>query len=149
MRTISNVFEEITSIDNLILAYRRAQKGKRYHDYVSVFDYHATSNLLKIQRDLRHGTYQLAPYRYFVLRESKSRSIAAPGFRDRIVQHAICVQLYPFYERLFIPDSYACRPDKGTHRAMRRVQHYLRVTPPTEQMYYMPVRLMFRNITLQ
>lgn len=129
MRTIRNIFDDITSFDNLLVAYRQAQKGKRYRDYACSFDYRAPSHLLRLQRDLRSGTYTLAPYRHFVLREAKSRNVAAPGFRDRIVQHAICAKLYPFYDQLFIHDSYACRPSKGTHQAMRRVQHILHIAP--------------------
>ncbi|MFA7653878.1 MAG: reverse transcriptase/maturase family protein [Candidatus Magasanikbacteria bacterium] len=42
--------------------------------------------------------------------------------RDRLVHHAIYRVLYPFFERTFIGDSYSCRIDKGTHKAIGRFQ---------------------------
>ena len=52
--------------------------------------------------------------------------ISAAPFRDRIVHHAIVNVLEPIYERRFIPDSYACRRGKGTHRAIDRAQYHSR-----------------------
>jgi RNA-directed DNA polymerase len=34
--------------------------------------------------------------------------------------------LYPIFDRLFIFDSYSCRIGKGTHRALRRLQSFLK-----------------------
>jgi hypothetical protein len=47
-------------------------------------------------------------------------------YRDRVVQWAIYRQLYPFYDKMFIEDSYACRRDKGTHKAADKLQYWLR-----------------------
>jgi hypothetical protein len=46
---------------------------------------------------------------------------AAP-FWDRVVHHALCNVIEPWFERRFIFDSYANRPGKGTHRAVNRRQ---------------------------
>jgi retron-type reverse transcriptase len=43
-----------------------------------------------------------------------------------VVHHALTQVLEPIFERSFITDSYACRPGKGTHAAVRRAQHYAR-----------------------
>lgn len=49
-------------------------------------------------------------------------------FRDRVVHHALVGALEPIYERCFINDSYATRKGKGTHRAVRRAQAFMRKT---------------------
>ena len=54
--------------------------------------------------------------------EPKPRKICAADIRDRVVHHAICNVLGPFFEAFSIYDTYACRKDKGTHRAIRRAQ---------------------------
>ncbi|MFA6414573.1 MAG: reverse transcriptase/maturase family protein [Candidatus Paceibacterota bacterium] len=43
--------------------------------------------------------------------------------RDRLVHHALYRTLYPFFDRLFISDSYSCRLGKGTHKAMDRFRY--------------------------
>jgi len=40
------------------------------------------------------------------------------------VQHALCRQIEPLFERSFIFDSYANRLGKGTHRAIDRLQQF-------------------------
>jgi hypothetical protein len=43
-----------------------------------------------------------------------------------VVHHALCNVIEPIFERGFIPDSYANRAGKGTHRAVDRVQQFVR-----------------------
>lgn len=56
----------------------------------------------------------------------KKRVIAAPKYRDKIVQFAIHNVINEDFERKFIKDSYACQKGKGTHAAAYRIQHFLR-----------------------
>ncbi|MBI1961088.1 MAG: group II intron reverse transcriptase domain-containing protein, partial [Parcubacteria group bacterium] len=44
--------------------------------------------------------------------------------RDRLLHHAIYRILYPFFDRIFIADSYSCRVNKGTHRALDRFRSF-------------------------
>lgn len=46
--------------------------------------------------------------------------------RDRVVHRAIYRILYPFFDRLFIADSYSCRNDKGVHKALDRLRCFAR-----------------------
>jgi retron-type reverse transcriptase len=46
-----------------------------------------------------------------------------------VVHHALCNVIEPRFERLFIPDSYANRAGKGTHRAVDRLQQLARRYP--------------------
>jgi hypothetical protein len=45
------------------------------------------------------------------------------------VHHAIIRVIQPLFEDRFISDSFACRPGKGTHRAMRRALFFARKYP--------------------
>ena len=42
------------------------------------------------------------------------------------MHHALCAIIEPRFERVFIPDSYANRVGKGTHRAIDRLQQFTR-----------------------
>lgn len=43
-----------------------------------------------------------------------------------MVHHALCSIIEPRFEQVFIPDSYANRVGKGTHRAIDRLQQFCR-----------------------
>jgi hypothetical protein len=47
-------------------------------------------------------------------------------FESRIVQWAVYLELIPFYEKLFIEDSYACRTGKGSLAAVQRLQYWMK-----------------------
>lgn len=129
MTILQNDFENITDIDTLANAHKKAMIGKRNNNKATTSNYHFMSELLVLQDELRNGNYRPAPYRNRIITEPKVRHIQAPEFRDRIVHHAIHSILSPFYERHFIPDSYACRSRRGVHRATTRIQSFLRDSP--------------------
>ncbi len=120
------MYEQIHSWDNLLLAYRKASKGKRGHANVAAFEYHLEDNLLALQRELESKTYLPGGYTSFFIHEPKRRLISAAPFRDRVVHHALCNLIEPIFERSFIFDSYANRKGKGTHRALARAQQFAR-----------------------
>jgi retron-type reverse transcriptase len=119
-------FTQLTSWDNLLLAYRKASKGKRGHPNVAAFEYKLEDNLLQLQRELKAQTYQPGEYHSFYIHDPKKRLISAAPFRDRVVHHALCNLIEPVFERSFIFDSYANRIGKGTHKAIDRAQQFAR-----------------------
>ncbi|PIS05323.1 MAG: hypothetical protein COT81_01730 [Candidatus Buchananbacteria bacterium CG10_big_fil_rev_8_21_14_0_10_42_9] len=56
--------------------------------------------------------------------DPKLRHIHKASVRDRLVCHAIYRQLYPFFAKTFITDSYSCQLGKGTHKAVARFKHF-------------------------
>ena len=117
---------QLHSFDNLLLAYRKASKGKRGHPNVAEFEYRLEDNLLQLQHELRNQTYQPGEYHSFYIHDPKKRLISAAPFRDRVVHHALCNLIEPVIEKSFIYDSYANRAGKGTHKAMHRAQQFAR-----------------------
>lgn len=129
MKSYANLWPEITSFENLYEAFLRARRGKRTRPDVADFEFNLEPNLLLLQRELLDGTYRPAGYRNFVVYEPVRRKISAAPFRDRVVHHALCRVIEPIFERVFIPDSYACRLGKGTHRALKRCREYIERYP--------------------
>jgi len=113
-------------MENLNRAYLKARRGKNDTGEVLRFTYYLEPELLKLQRELREGTYQTGEYRNFVIHEPKERLISALPFRDRVVHHAIHNVIEPIFDGAFIYDSYACRTGKGTHNGADRLQNFLR-----------------------
>ena len=120
------MYDKLISWDNLLLAYRKASKGKRGHPNVAAFEHRLEENLFKLQDELHRQTYQPGAYTSFYIHEPKKRLISAAPFRDRVVHHTLCNIIEPMFESSFIFDSYANRIGKGTHRALNRCQDFAR-----------------------
>jgi len=115
---------QVYAWETLWQAYANASRGKRGRPAVAAFELLLADNLLALQEELREQRYQPGPYHSFYIHEPKRRLISAAPFRDRVVHHALCLVTVPYFERQFIPDSYANRPGKGTHRALDRCQQF-------------------------
>lgn len=123
---ISDAYPKICEFEWLERAYRNARKGKRYRAEIMQFSDNLEHHLFEIQAAMQVGTYIIGPYRHLWVYVPKKRLAMALGFPDRIVQWSIYQLLNPFYDRLFIEDSYACRIGKGSHKAAQRLQYWLR-----------------------
>ena len=119
-------FKRIIVWDNLLEAYRRAALGKRGKASAAGFEHQLADRLLDLQEKLHTRCYRPGAYLHFTIHEPKRRLISAAPFRDRVVHHALCNVIEPWFERRFICDSYANRPGKGTHRAVDRLQQFAR-----------------------
>ena len=126
MKRHGHLWPELIAFANLHRAALKARRGKRDHPAVLRFHFHLERELWRLHDELARHTYRPGPYRTFTIHEPKERLISAAPYRDRVVHHALCNVLEPIYERRFIPDTYACRPGKGTHAAVRRCQEYAR-----------------------
>jgi len=129
LKRINNIFSQVTSYDNLLIASRLAAKGSGKTAATCQFFYYLETEILRLQMELLNDTYRPGAYRYFTIFDPKERVIAVAPFRDRVVHHAVVRILTPIYERVFIYDSYATRPGKGTHVAIKRAQQFVRRWP--------------------
>jgi hypothetical protein len=120
------MFDNITSWDNLLFAYRLAARGKRRNASAAGFEHQLADRLIALQQQLRTQTYRPGPYCNFFIHEPKRRKISAAPFRDRVVHHALCRLIEPVFEARFIAHSYANRAGKGTHRAVDQLQAWAR-----------------------
>jgi retron-type reverse transcriptase len=124
MKTWKNLYPSICSFENLLLAARKAQRGRRFWPEVYAFNSRLEENLVRMQRELESQTWEPGPYRDFYVQEAKRRLISAAPYADRVVHHALCNVVEPLFDRAFIFDSYACRKGKGTHAAADRYTEF-------------------------
>ncbi|MEK7194246.1 MAG: reverse transcriptase/maturase family protein [Patescibacteria group bacterium] len=82
------------------------------------------SNILILHHDLSSKTYKHGSYKAFNISDPKPRNIHKASVRDRLLHHAIYRVLYPYFDKKFISDSYSCRLNKGTHKAMERFRRF-------------------------
>jgi RNA-directed DNA polymerase len=126
MKTYRNLYSQVWDFENLLLAYKKARKGKRGKAYVAAFEHKQEEELFSLQEELHQKTYKPGAYDSFFIHEPKQRLISAAPFRDRVVHHALCQVLEPIWEPRFIHDCYANRIGKGTHRALDRTTQFAR-----------------------
>jgi len=126
MKTYKNIYSEIYNLSNLILAWRKARKGKTKKIYVREFEQDILGNLMNLQNELKNQTYEPKPLVSFILRDPKTRKISKSAFRDRIVHHALVRVIEPIFEKRFIYDSCANRKGKGNLFALKRFEIFQR-----------------------
>jgi retron-type reverse transcriptase len=111
-------------VDNLLVSWKEFLHGKRKRKDVIAFSLHFMDNVLALHKDLRDKSYQHGVYEHFKINDPKPRDIHKASVRDRLVHHAVYRILYPYFDRQFIHDSYSCRLEKGTHRALNRFRKF-------------------------
>ena len=77
-------------------------------------------NIVELHQSLVNKTYRHGGYESFYVTDPKRRHIHKATVRDRLLHHAVYRILYPFFDRTFIADSFSCRNEKGTHKAINR-----------------------------
>jgi RNA-directed DNA polymerase len=122
----SFLYSRVIDWSNLLVAYRKAAKGKRGTGSAAAFEHQVADRLIELQSELVDFSYRPGGYVHFMIHDPKQRRISAAPFRDRVVHHALCNVIEPIFEQRFIPDSYANRRGKGTHRAINRLQAFSR-----------------------
>lgn len=136
-KRIGNLFERVCSFENLLVAFHKVERSRRYKPEILLFKENLEENIFRIQSQLRSGTWHPHPYHNFRIFEPKMRLISAPCVEDRMVQHAICNLIEPIIDSKFIYSSFACRKGKGMLGACQRIQRYLRQQPPGKTVYWL------------
>ncbi len=125
-KTYNNLYSQIVSLKNLILAYKKARKGKTKKEYVIEFEADLIDNLLNLHYELKNQVYKPEPLKTFILRDPKTRKISKSVFKDRIVHHALVRIIEPVFDNSFIYDSCANRIGKGNLFALKRFYEFAR-----------------------
>ncbi|MEK7625525.1 MAG: reverse transcriptase/maturase family protein [Patescibacteria group bacterium] len=102
------------------MAWEEFIVGKTKRVDVIKFSRSLMDNIVELNQSLVNKTYQHGGYESFYINDPKRRHIHKASVRDRLLHHAIYRILYPFFDKTFIADSYSCRNEKGTHRAINR-----------------------------
>ena len=116
----------IFSYKNIYRCYLDCRKNKRNTVNSLRFEINADENISRLEKELNNKTYHPSRSILFVAKKPKLREIFAGDFRDRVIHHLLFRELEAIWERIFINDSYACREGKGTHKAVIRLQSFLR-----------------------
>nr|DAL48505.1 MAG TPA_asm: hypothetical protein [Caudoviricetes sp.] len=130
MKRISNLYEQIISLENLRLADEKARRGKLRSYGVKRHDRNREANIQALHESLKNKTFVNSKYEVFVIKDPKERLIyRLPYFPDRILHHAIMNVMEPIWVSLFTEDTYSCIKNRGIHKAAAKVKKALKEDP--------------------
>ena len=121
---LEKTFEDIVCLENLLKSWKEFERGKKNRKDVEDFSMRLMDNIFSLHQDLSNYTYNHGNYQAFKINDPKPRDIHKASVCDRLLHHAIYRILYPFFDKTFIADSYSCRNDKGTHKAIDKFSEY-------------------------
>jgi retron-type reverse transcriptase len=123
-RKFTHKYSNIISLENLFAAWGEFRVGKSSRKDVQAYELYLIDNIVQLHNDLANKTYIHGSYTEFGISDPKPRRIHKAIVRDRILHHAIYRLMYSDFDKTFIADSFSCRINKGSHKAMDRFKHF-------------------------
>lgn len=147
MKRYGNLYHKIYDINNLILADKKAKKGKKNRKDILEFDKNKDINLLKLHELLKNKQFKNSKYHIFKLYEPKEREIyKLPYYPDRIVHHAILNIIENKILSTLISGTFNCIRGRGIHKALNSVRKALIDKEGTEFCLKLDIRKFYPNI---
>lgn len=147
MKRIGGLYEQICSIKNLILAERKARRGKSKQRGVIKFDEDPIGKLLHLRDVLVAKKFRTSKYYIFRLFEGKERIIyRLPYYMDRIVHHALMNILEPIFVSTFISTTFNCIRGRGIMGLYRAVTKALLDVDNTVYCLKLDIKKFYPNI---
>lgn len=120
-------YENLITIENLFQAWDEFKREKRNKNDVQIFERHLEDNLFSLHSKLKNKIYRHGNYQDFYVSDPKRRHIHKSDVKDRVLHHLLYKYLYELFDKHFIYDSYSCRKNKGTHKAVKRLESLARI----------------------
>lgn len=147
MKRYGNLYYKIYDIDNLLLADKIAQRGKKDKLDVIGFNKDRDINILILHEILKNKLFKTSKYHVFTLHDPKERVIyKLPFFPDRILHHAIMNILEPIFVSTFTFDTYNCIKNRGIHKALYNLNCALEDVQNTQYCLKLDIKKFYPNI---
>ncbi|MBR3180835.1 RNA-directed DNA polymerase [Candidatus Saccharibacteria bacterium] len=102
-------------IEEMTESFIEARKGKLTTYNEHKFEIHWIENITKLVDSILDRTYKPGASTTFIVHDPKDREIFAAPFSDRNVHHLLYRISVAWWDKIFIKNSYSCRPEKGTY----------------------------------
>lgn len=118
--------EEVIGFDALYGSMYKCKCGVMWKDSTAHYILNGLEEVLKLENELKSGTYKAMPPVSFKVTSPKPRDIISICFRDRVYQRSLNDNvLYPQMTKQFIYDNGACQKGKGTDFSRGRLRAFL------------------------
>lgn len=120
---------EIFTISNLKLAFNSISSTSKGLDEISYDEFRKNldENLHSLKDEILSHTYTPEPIKKIDIKKdnNKTRPIALASIKDKIIQKALYSELVYYFDKFFLSNSYAYRPNKSTSKAINRSSDYI------------------------
>ena len=125
----SNVVRAVCELDEEILvgwvdAFFDCCRHKMTSHQCTLYRLFAEEDIPRLAYEAEYRVYKPTTSTCFVVTRPKLREVFAAAFRDRIVQHWICMRIEPLFEERFEEQgnvSFNCRKGYGTTKAVEKL----------------------------
>lgn len=129
MKRLGNIYKEIISFDNLVLAHKKARKKKSHYTEVQDVDSNLENRIKNLHFILSNEIYYVNKNDYKtrkIIDKGKEREIMAlPYYPHRIVQWAIMNKIEERLLKSFVVDTYASISGRGSHLCLSKLKKVL------------------------
>jgi len=146
MKRFGNLYESITSLENLYKAEKKARKGKSKNKEIKRYIQNLDENILELYNELQNNTYTTSEYSHFIIYEPKERFISKLPYRDRIVQHALMIYLEPIFTKSLISQTYSCIKKRGILKCLNTLTSYLKNKEATKYCLKLDIRKFYPSV---
>ena len=119
----SSIDISLADVWRSFVAFRTGKKPSRA---IVEFEYDLLDNIIKLDAELKAGTYKHGPYAHMIVNDNKRRDIAVASVCDRVVHRLLYDYLVTIWDKTFNYDAWSCRQNKGLHGAIDRAQRFMR-----------------------
>lgn len=136
--SIKNVFAEMSSFENILIAEKDVRAGSRYDNEEIAFWGKYEDNLHEITRAVQNLDFPPDLYRSFYVYEPKLRKIVCADYTTKVIQRAAYNALNPKVCQGFITDTFSCVKERGQLNAMLRLSEWVNyVSHKGKNWYYL------------
>ncbi len=132
-----HVFDIFTQFETHYDGYKLAARNKRYRPEVLAYTANLEENLIDGINHLVWKDYTIDGVHEFYEYFPKKRIITAWPFKNRVVNCAAYLTLWPIYSKSFYEHSYGSIPGKGQIKACLKLQEWMRKARNTGQTWYL------------
>lgn len=121
-----NYLDKVLTMDNLYKSYKAVCKTCKNKSYLFRFELCINSNLYKIYKSLKSGSYKPKKFSVFMIHSPKKRIVMNQFIEDKIVNHFISEYIFrPLLEPKLIDTNVATRVGYGERYASTKLFDYL------------------------
>lgn len=148
MKRYNNLYPKIISYENLELAHKKAQKGKKHYPEVVKFNNNSEYYLYNLQNLLVSKTFINSKYNTFIKKGKKKNRVIyrLPYFPDRVTHHAIMNICEPIWQKTLIRDTYAALKNRGIHDGVNRMKSFLQDRENTKYCLKMDIKKFYPSV---
>ena len=119
MKRVSNLYNTVTNIDNIIEMTDRILSRTRNKKKVELFEKHKIEHICNIKRKL-DKCFNFSKYNIFMITDPKTRIVMSQDIEDKIINHLIAKYiLVKVFEPKYTDNICATRIGKGTSYALK------------------------------